>query len=360
MGVELAAEDVQDVSVVLSQAQPPESAQPANQPSPVKLDKETVRAATMQAARQGIDPFSMVVGDLNQGQSPHGGQAPAPQKTVQAETPVEVPEKFKKPTGEVDVEKLKTSTERLDEAIEKKEQAISKSIDDYVTEYRTKEAKLRNLPNPEKLAANLQTPPPAVVPPPVPMDPNMIRARIEQDFERDKIGTLSDLVDIMIKQRMGSEIAPLREDLEQVRIDRQDRQLRSNLKDLADKDPRILNPRVFAAITAKLDATPELWNLKNPHKAAWLDVKDELRLGDAPQGVSAQPSRSPSPILGGGTPPPAPSSSDSTALSVDTLLQAASRLGRDPRDVKYDPQQAANMRAAAKELFDRLDRNARR
>jgi hypothetical protein len=355
MGVELAAEDVNDVSVVLTQAQPPEASQPAIPPPPIeKLDLATVRAATIRAAEQGLDPFEMTVGDLKQ------GQAAVPQKTAQAETPADVPEKFKKPNGEVDVEKLKTSTERLDEATQKKEQAIQKSIDDYVKAYREKEAKFKNLPNPEKLQANLQAPPPPVVPAPVPLDPATIRARIEQDFERDKIGTLSDLVDIIVNQKMGQQIAPLREDLEQVRVDRQDRQLRENLQDLAQKDPRILNPKVFAAITAKLDAEPDLWKLKNPHKAAWLDIKDELRLGDVPNGASAQPSRPPSPILGGGTPPPTPSSSDSGPLSVDTLLQAASRLGRDPRDVKYDPKQAANMRVAAKELFDKLDRQARR
>lgn len=353
MGVEMGAEESGDVSVVLSQAQPVGSTQPAEvAPPPVKLDLAAVRAATIEAAKQGIDPFEMVVGDLNK------GQAPVQQaKPVAVEPPLEVPEKFKKPNGEVDVEKLKTSTERLDEAIEKKEQALNKTIDDYVREHREKETKFRNLPNPEKLEAKLQAQAP--VPPPAPIDPNIVRARIEQDFERDKIGTLSDLVDIIVSQRIGKAVEPLQQDIEQVRLERQDRQLRANLQELADKDPRILNPKVFAAITAKLDASPELWNLKNPHKAAWLDVKDELRLGETPIGGSAQPSRSPSPILGGGTPPPAPSSSEGT-LSVDTLLQAASRIGRDPRDVKYDPTQANNMRAAAKELFDRLDRNARR
>lgn len=349
MGVELAPEDLQDVGVSIVKEQPQALSQPANQPSEVKLDKATVRAATIEAAKQGLDPFSMTIGDLSQ------GQAPATQKV---EPPVTVPEKFKKPTGEVDVEKLKTSTERLDEAIEKKEQAIQKSIDDYVKAYKEKEVKFKSLPNPDKLTAGLQAQAPTPPPQQVPLDPNVVRQRIEQDFERDKIGTLADMIDIIVAQKMGNAIAPLKEDVEQVRLERQDRQLRNNLQALADRDPRILNPKVFAAITAKLDAEPQLWTLPNPHKAAWLDVKDELRLGE-PSQVQAQPSKPPSPILGGGTPPPAPSSSDGT-LSVDTLLQASGRLGRDPRDVKYDPKQAANMRLAAKELFDRLDRQARR
>lgn len=350
MGVELTAEDVQDVSVILTPEQPSQSSQPANPPVPEKLDKATVRAATIRAAEQGLDPFEMTVGDLS-----NQGQPTVPQKSAQAETPVDVPEKFKKPNGEVDVEKLKASTERLDEAIQKKEEALQKSIDDYVSDYRAKEARFKNLPNPDKLVP--PTPPQVPVSPPQ-LDPVAMRARIEADFERDKIGTLADLVDIIVAQKMSKEVAPLKEDLEQVRLDRQDRQLRNNLKDLAERDPRILNPKVFSAITSKLDADPDLWKLKNPHKAAWLDVKDELRLGELSQ-VPAQPSRPPSPILGGGTPPPAPSSSGDT-LSIDTLLQAASRVGRDPRDVKYDPKQAANMRSAAKELFDKLDRQARR
>jgi hypothetical protein len=106
MGVELQAESEQDVSVSVSKELPQEASQPAFQPLE-KLDEAAVRAATLKAAQQGIDPFSLTVGDLNQ------GQVPTEPKKAQAETPVEVPEKFKKPTGEVDVEKLKASTSSL-------------------------------------------------------------------------------------------------------------------------------------------------------------------------------------------------------------------------------------------------------
>lgn len=356
MGVELLAEDTQDQTITLSQEQPPESSQPAHQPSDVKLDKATVRAATIEAAKQGLDPFSMTVGDLNQ------GQVPVSQKSVQGESPVEVPEKFKKPTGEADVEKLKASTRQIDEAIQKKEAELQKSVDDYVKAYKEKEKKLRQELGPavsslQKETAALSAPVQAPQAPQLTME--QLRARIAEDMKQDYIGTTMDLINIAVSQRLSQEIAPLKQDAEELRIERQDRQLRANLSELVEKNPQILHPTVFAAITAKLDANPKLWNLDNPHEFAWLKVKDELRLGDAPSGVSAQPSKPPSPILGGGTPPPAPSSSDGT-LTVDTLLQAANRLGRDPRDVKYDPKQAANMRVAAKELFDRLDRQARR
>lgn len=357
MGAELQAESEQDVSVVLSKEPPQAVSQPAFQPTTEKLDGKAVREATLKAAAQGIDPFSMTVGDLNQGQ-----QTASSHKETRVETTVEVPEKFKKPTGEVDVEKLKTSTRQLDEAIQKKEAELQKSVDDYVKAYKEKEAKFKNLPNPAKLNAGLeQAPVPQTPPAPqVPMDMAQLRARIAEDLQRDYVGTTFDLIDIAVNRRLSQEIAPLKQDAEELRIERQDRQLRTNLQELAEKNPIIMNEKVFNAIQNKLQDNPELWTLKNPHKAAWLEVKDEMRLGEVPSGNPAQPSRTPSPILGGGTPPPTPSSSEGT-LSVDTLLEASRQLGRDPRDgVRYDPKQHANMQRAAKELFDRLDRQARR
>lgn len=351
MGVELQAESEQDVSIGLSMEPTPIASQPAFQPATEKLDEATVRAATLKAAQQGLDPFSMVVGDLNQGQVP---VAPA---KAQAETPVEVPEKFKKPNGEVDVEKLKASTRQLDEATQKKEAELQKSIDDYVKAYKEKEAKFKNLPNPKNLAPEIPVAPAPVQPQAMNMEE--LKARVAQDLQRDYVGTTFELIELAVQQRLNQAIAPMKQDAEELRIERQDRQLRSNLQELANKNPVIMNEKVFNAIQVKLQDNPELWTLKNPHKAAWLEVKDEMRLGDVPSGTPAQPSMRPSPILGGGTPPPTPSSSEAN-LSIETLLQAASQLGRDPRDVKYDPKQQANMDRAAKELFDRMDRQARR
>lgn len=348
MAVELQAESTEDVSVVLSPEQPSTSSQPAHQPSNEKLDKAQVRAATLRAAEQGMDPFDLVIGDLNQ------GLTPVQQKIAQAETPVDVPEKFKKPNGEADVEKLKASTKQLNEGIQAKEE-VQKSIDDYLVA----EKRFKSLPNLQKLKAEAPASVLAPAPAPATLSMEELKAKIAVDLQRDAPGTVLDLVEIAVQERLKREIGPLKADAEERKIERQDRQLRDNLSQLAQKDPRILHPVVFDAINAKLEEKPEFWNLQNPHKAAWLEVKDEMRLGEVPNGASAQPSRLPSPILGGGTPSPAPSSSDQ-ALSADTLLQAASRIGRDPRDVRYDPNQAANMRRAAKELFDKLDRQARR
>jgi hypothetical protein len=104
---------------------------------------------------------------------------------------------------------------------------------------------------------------------------------------------------------------------------------RLNLQALASRDARILREDVFAAVNAKLQSDPDLWRLKNPHKAAWLEVKEEMRLGE-PLPVPAQPSRA-SPVLGGGTPPSAPSSS---VMSPTDVIANLHKL--DLRDKKQE------------------------
>lgn len=318
------------------------STQPAFQPDPVKLDEAKVRAALMEAANAGIDPFKVTVGDMDQGL-----KSPEAQK-AQAGLPVDVPEKFKKPNGEVDVEKLKASTERLDEAIQQKEakvQEVQKSVDDYVRAYKEKENQFRTMPNPERLAAQL---PPMMVPPvqvpPTQMTDQQLEAMIAQDLAANPARTVAQLVQLAIQK----ELQPLNQD-------RQDNRIRENIKLIAEKDPRILNQQVFDAVNAKLQQSPELWNLKNPHKAAWLEVKEEMRLGDLPQGSLAQPSKPSAPILGGGTPPPSPSLSDART-TFQTLDAAISQLSHDPRTGKISPDQQKALDQAAKEFFDAQER----
>jgi hypothetical protein len=294
--------------------------QPAFQPEP-KLDEATVRAAVMAAEAQGKNPVELSRADLTKAN--------------------EVPEKFKTPTGEVDVEKLKASTRQLDEAIEKKEQAIQevqKSIDDYVTDYRTKEQKFRSMPNPEKLAAVAPPPPP---PPTQQMSDQQLQELLMRDYSANPIGTVAQLIEIAMEKKLQPLEAKQREE-----------KVRENVSELARKDARVLQPQVYAAINAKLESNPELWNLKNPHKAAWLEVKEELRLGE-PSPVQAQPSRPPSPILGGGTPPPTPSSSSGGPITTESVASAIYQA--NPRD----PAQMGNLEKAAKEYFDREWRNHR-
>lgn len=333
MGIELAAEDVQDQSVTLTPAQPQEASQPAFQPDPVKLDEAQVRAAMKQAAASGTDPFSLAVGDLNQGEAPK----------ERVEPPQEMPDKFKKPNGEADVEKLKASTRQLDEAIQQKEVKL-KTVEEMFQEYKVKETQFRSMPNPDKLAAQI---PPGPVQPLTPAQVPMeaMKARILQDLNADPVGTITDLIAVISKQQ-----------LQPIEEERRDNAIRQNIRALAEKDQRILNPQVFAAVNAKLASDPDLWKLKNPHKAAWLEVKEDLRLGELTQ-AQAHPSKPSAPILGGGTPPPAPSSSETTQ---DVIFGAAAQLGKDPRDRKYDPKQQAAVDQAAKRFFDDLERRARR
>jgi len=308
---------------------------PASNPPASGLDDASVRAAIASAEAQGKDPESLRLADLGIPQA-----SSAPNTPARSEEPKQaVPEKFLKTDGEVDVDKLKASTEQLRDAVQDKEQKIQKSVDDYVAEYRALEKRLRETPNPEKLAASL----PAPVPPPPPpqMTDDQLRQRLAEDFQRDFVGTTTDLIDVIVNRKLAEHIKPIAEPIKQLQEERQDLKLRENLKKIASEDPRISDPRVFAAINEKLKNEPELWNLKNPHRAAWLEVKEELRLGELPKGVQAQPSRSPSPILGGGTPPSTPSSSSPN--DPRTILSNLDKL--DLSDKKQEAMGDAAIRA---------------
>jgi hypothetical protein len=272
----------------------PEQAPAASQPQAPVFDDAAVREAIASAEAQGRDPERLKVEDLAQ-------RAP-----VEEAPKPSVPEKFVKPDGEVDVEKLKASTRQLDEAIQKKESEVQKTVDDYVHEYRAKEAKFRTMPNPQRLAEGLtQTPPPPQDMPA--LSPQEIEARIAAEYQRNPIQTTLDLINVAAERKLAEMLTPIEQDVEMTRKEREDNRIRENLKEIAMKDPRVMRDDVFKAINAKLEAEPDLRRLKNPHKAAWLDVKEDLRLGEFSQ-AQAHPSRPASPILGGGTPPPAPSS----------------------------------------------------
>lgn len=292
-----------------------------SQPQPVAalqgldptLDDNAVRQAIANAEANNQDPTTVTIADMTAGQS----QTPTPQAPVQPEPTapeapkVEVPQKFLKPDGEVDVEKLKASTEQLNEAVKQKEQAVTKSVDDWVKEYERLEKRLSSLPNPQKLAASLPSPQPAQVPPqqaapafnPAQMSEQELEALINQDFQRNPGRTVAQLVQMALDQR-----------LHPIEHEKKLGTVRSNIAEIAKNDPRVLRQDIFNAINAKLENNPVYMNLPNPHKVAWLEVKEELRLGE-PSQVQAQPSRPTAPVLGGGTPPSAPS------VSVPTTPQ---------------------------------------
>jgi hypothetical protein len=272
------------------------------------MDDNAVRQAIANAEANNLDPQTITMDDLAQGSIPRA----------------EVPQKFLKPDGTADVDKIQTSTRQLDEALQKKEEAVNKTVDDYMREYKEKEAKFRNLPNPERLAASLpvQAPPPQEV-------PQNFEEIVRRDYAVDSLGTMTRILELMIQKKF----APIEEE-------KKIESVRGNIQKIAEVDSRILRPDVFAAVKAKLDSDPDYWKLKNPHKAAWLEVKDEMRLGE-PSQVQAQPSR-PSPVLGGGTPPSVPSST--VQASPQNILQSLHQI--DLRDKKQEALGDEAVRAA--------------
>ena len=136
-----------------------ESAGPQSQPiealpkGGAPLDDAAVREAIGRAESAGQDPLSLTLSDLAQGQT----QNPVSSEALKAP---EVPQKFLKPDGGVDVEKLQASTRQLGEVLKDKETAVQKTVEDYLREYRELETRFKGLPNPDRLA-----PPPAQVPP---------------------------------------------------------------------------------------------------------------------------------------------------------------------------------------------------
>lgn len=269
------------------------------------LDDAAVRAAIVAAESKGQDPMNLPMEALSQGQvapTPPVQAEVAPVQSVQA-TP-EVPQKFLKTDGTVDVEKIQASTKSLDEGIQKKETAIQKTVEDYLREYREKETKFRSLPNPENFSPS--APPPMAPPQTVDvngMSTQQLEELIRKDFQVDPAMTTVRLIELALEKR-----------LEPIKKREQEEKVRENVQSLAAKDPRVLDPQMFAKINEKLASDPDLWKLKNPHKAAWLEVKEELRLGE-PSTVQAQPSKL-SPVLGGGTPPSVPSSVAPTPQNV--------------------------------------------
>lgn len=326
--------------------QAPTASQPATPQTPIApanaLDDAAVRAAIAKAESEGISPESLTLADLSQGNPPKAETSESVPAKPNAEKPV-VPEKFLKPDGEVDVEKLKASTEQLREAVQDKEQKIQKSVEDYIAEYRALEKRMSSSPNPDKLAANMPPPPP---PPPSPpqMSDEELRKRLAEDFQRDFVGTTTDLIDVIVRRKLEERLKPFEEPIKSIEAERRENKVRENLKRLASEDPRITEPSIFKAINDKLQSEPELWNLKNPYRAAYLEVKEELRLGEPVKQVQAQPSRLPSPILGGGTPPSTPSAP--VATDPRTILSSIDKL--DPRDKKQEAIGDAAIRALFK------------
>lgn len=216
----------------------------------------------------------------------------------------DVPAKFVLADGTVDVEKLQASSKQLDTALAEK----VLTVEEMVAQYKDKENKLRNLPNPnnpESIARFAQAQP---APQPIqaqmpqqPLPPDALQAQILADLQRDPVGTIVDLV----KAVNSTENKPLHDFVGNLKERQKDEGMKNSLIQLVKEDPRVANPQIYQAVLAEMDADPGYHRLRNPYKAAWNEVKARLRLGDAQ--IPAQPSKTASPILGGGTPPPVPS-----------------------------------------------------
>ena len=268
-----------------------------------------------------------------------------PKAVLNQTVAAKVPEQFKTPTGEVDAEKLKTSTQQLDEAIAKKEEAIqaidpTKSVDELVRHYQESYKKFRAMPNVDKMAQAM-TPARAEAPALVPveqMSGQQLIDLINQDIQKNPGLTMVNLIDLALERKRQEWIQPLQDE-------RRQNGVRQNIEELAKSDSRVLDPQLFKAITEKLDANPEFWNLRNPHKAAWLEVKEERRLGE-PTKAQVPPSRPAAPILGGGTPPP-PQSAGAGPITPDSVLSAIQQANM------RDPAQKQNVAAVLRDLVDR-------
>jgi len=268
----------------LNQTPPPfvASQSGAEAKAPTVDEEAQIRAMFQQAAAQGSDDLQtqVVLPQAPQGQPV---ATPAPQITV--------PQKFMKPDGTADEDKIKASSERLNEALQQKQ----KTVDELLLEYQEREKKLHKLGQ-KKAEIQSQMPPPPVQQAPV-QDPQALQQRIYQDFQRDPVDTVIKLSEAISATKLAPVLERFQQDEEQRRL----AAMRQNVANLAQQDPRFLDPRLNQMVNQILDEDPGMMRLKNPHKAAWNEVKERLRLGEVNQ-PPAQPS-TPTPTLGRGSPP---------------------------------------------------------
>lgn len=297
-------EEIAQGTVPVTEGQPAPTP-PADFTNVPALSDADVRRAIEQAESKGIDPNALTVSEMADFQKTENPAKPADSQRISPDqvfnpnaVRLEVPDQFRGKDGEADVEKIKASTEELQKATKEKEEAIQKSVDDYLKEYKEAHTKFRNTPNPEKFEQRLreQAPPTQTAG----LNDQQLREMIMNDYRVDPIGTTAQLIDAAIARH-----------LEPFSEEKRERSLRANVESLAKNDPRVLDSKIYRAINAELQENPKLWNLDNPYEYAYLKVKDRLRLGEAPaRGTQAPPSRPPSPVLGAGAPPSSPSPSE--------------------------------------------------
>lgn len=262
-----------------TQTPPPFVASQSGAQAPTANEEAMLRAMFQDAAQKGLELNDVV---------PLPQAAPVPAQTIPV---IPIPQKFQNPDGTVDEDKLKASSERLDEAIQQKE----KTIDELLADYKEREKKLGQLGQ-QKAEIQRQMPPVAAPVQQTSQDLQAVEQRIREDYARDPLNTSVQLAEAIVQKKLE----PFFQQMQQVEESRRDQIVRQNLTELAKSDPRILDPRLYAIVNQVLDEDPGLKQSKNPHKAAWNEVKERLRLGEPT--VQAQPSIA-TPTLGRGAPP---------------------------------------------------------
>src|SRR6185436_4177150 len=173
----------------------PLSTPPAGKSQPIQainadqgptLDDNAVREAIAKAEANNQDPMTIQMNELSQAPA----QNPAPSAP-------EVPQKFLKPDGAVDVEKIQASTKQLDEAIQNRDPIPQKTVDDYLKEYREKEKQFRSQTVPKQAAPAAPLAPPPVVDSP----PQNFEEIVRRDYEADPLATTARLVDLIVQKR---------------------------------------------------------------------------------------------------------------------------------------------------------------
>lgn len=294
-------------------------------PAPTANEEAELRALFVDASAKGMELTDSV-------QVPQGTKAPE----VVAQPPaLEVPAKFKTPDGAVDEEKLKASSKQLDGAIEEK----TKSIDEMMQDYKAREKKLHELSAQKAdLSKQMPTLPTEQINPTSP-EAMQLKQQILADMNRDPVQTSIMLTEALLNKKME----PLMQRFQQEEEIRQDAVRRDSFARLAESDPRVMQNKYYSAINQVLDEDPGMMRLKNPHKAAWNEVKERLRLGEPL--VQAQPS-TPNPTLGRGAPPFAPTFQGQA--TPQSLAQQVNQISPYSEEGKAFEQ---NLRAATANLW---------
>lgn len=288
------------------------------------MDDNAVRAIFADAAAKGVDDLNAMVSA-----GPVLGQPITPSAQVQP-APIEVPAKFQKPDGTVDEEKLKASSARLDEAIEEKQ----KTVEELLADYKAKEKEFTDQAmRARDLRTNMPNSPVQEQPMAPPPDMEATRQQLLSLQQQDPIAFAVEIARHVARKEASDIAAPALQATQGWAEQQRDNALRGNISKIAEQDPRILNPQIYAEFQKELNNPNEnYFQLKNPHKAAWNEVRGRLRLGEAtlPQ---AQPSNL-GPILGRGTPTPvqglgqpqSPQNLFQQATSVDPFSEEGRRL----------------------------------